>query len=71
MGLFARVVKGAGVDPEDGEILGEYVWDQKSRHKMHGSDPQWQAMTAKGNLKRLGEKSAMEGRGAANRNRRP
>lgn len=56
MGLFARVVKGAGVDPEDGEILGEYVWDQESRRKMHGSDPEWQKRAAQGNLRRMNEK---------------
>ena len=56
MGLISRVIKGAGVDPEDGEICGEFVWDQESRHKIHGSDPQWQAAVAKGNLRRMFEK---------------
>jgi hypothetical protein len=56
MGLFSRVVKGAGIDPEDGEILGEFTWDQKSIRKMHGSSPQWEGRTAQGNLRRMSEK---------------
>ena len=56
MGLLSRVIKGAGVDPEDGVICGEFVWDQESRRKMHGSDPKWQAAVAQGNLRRMSEK---------------
>jgi len=52
MGLLSRVIKGAGVDPEDREILGEYVWDQESRHTIHGSDPKWQGAVALGSLMR-------------------
>lgn len=70
MGMSGRVIKGAGVDPEDGEICGEFVWDQESRRKIHGSDPGWQAMAAKGAMKRLGEKPALEAR-SRDRNRRP
>jgi hypothetical protein len=67
MGLFSRVVKGAGVD-EDGEICGEFTWDQKSRRTMHGSDPQWEARTAQGNLRRMSEKP---GQRKGERARRP
>ena len=56
MGLIARVVKGAGVDPEDGMICGEFTWDQESRLTYHGSDGRRVIATAQGNLRRMNEK---------------
>lgn len=56
MGLFDHVIKGAGVDPDDGEILGEYTWDSPRRGStMHGSPAERGGRTAQGNLRRMNE----------------
>lgn len=50
-----RIIKPVEIDPEDGEILGTYVWDvQKPR--MHGSRPQWEGRLAQGNMRRMSER---------------
>jgi hypothetical protein len=49
-----RLVKDAGIDQEDGEILGAYTWDMPGQLTMHGSNPHWQWSQAMGNLMRMG-----------------
>jgi hypothetical protein len=50
-----RIIKPVEVDPEDGEILGTFPFEVQAR-KMHGSNPKWEGMTARGNLRRMTEK---------------
>jgi hypothetical protein len=48
-----RLVKGAGVDPGDGEILGEYTDDQPGRRTYHGSNPKWEIAKSLGKMRRM------------------
>lgn len=66
--MLSRIIKGAGIDPEDGEICGEFTWDQKGRRTMHGSQPEREFRTAQGNLHRMSERP---GQKQARRGKRP
>ena len=48
-----RLVKGAGVDPVDGEICGEYTDDQPGRRTYHGSNPKWEIAKSLGKVRRM------------------
>ena len=56
MGIFARVVKIAGIEDDDGDMVGGAVDEQMTRRTMHGRQTQWELRNAQGNLMRGNEK---------------
>lgn len=56
MGLLSRVVKIAGVEDEDGEMVAGSVGEQMTRRTMHGRTSQWELRAAQGSLARMNEK---------------
>lgn len=51
-----HLVKDAGIDQEDGEILGAYTWDMPGQPTMHGRSTKWDLAVASGNVLRTGSK---------------
>jgi hypothetical protein len=56
MGIISRVIKIAGIEDDDGEMVGGTVGEQMTRRTMHGRTSQWDLRRAQGNLMRGNEK---------------
>ena len=56
MGLISRVIKIAGIEDGDGEMVAGTVGEQMTRRTMHGSTSQWELRSAQERLRRMNEK---------------
>lgn len=56
MGVFSRVIKIAGIEDGDGDMVGGTVDEQMTRPTMHGRQSQWELRNAQGNLMRMNDK---------------
>jgi hypothetical protein len=56
MGILSRLIKIAGVEDDDGEMVGGSVDEQMTRPTMHGRQTQWALRNAQGNLMRMNDK---------------
>jgi hypothetical protein len=56
-----RLVKDAGVDQRDGEVLGANTWDMPGQVTMHGRATKWELARATGNLMRIDAKPGIRG----------
>lgn len=56
MGPFERVIKIAGIEDDDGEMVAGSVGEQMTRHTMHGRTSQWDLRNAQARLMHMNEK---------------